>query len=88
MIAKYDIDLDDFDFANTLTAAAIAALPKEVNGKNRIEAEEKLKSNLMSVLGTRRREYSKLEKPTVSIKTERYPRVLDEMQNIFRRKKM
>ena len=46
MIAKYDIDSDDFYFANTLDATAIAALPGKVNGKNRIDAEKKLKSNL------------------------------------------
>ena len=33
MIAKYDIDPDDFYFASTLNAAAITALPEEVNGK-------------------------------------------------------
>ena len=51
MIAKYDIDLDNFYFANTLTAAAIAALPEEVNGKNRIEAEKKLKLNFYVCIG-------------------------------------
>ena len=61
MIAKYDIDPDDFYFANTLNAAAIAALPEEVNGKNRIEAEKKLKSNLYLCIGARHRDYSKQE---------------------------
>ena len=51
MIAKYDIDLDDFHFARTLNAAAIAALPEEVNGKNRTEVEKKLKSNLYLCIG-------------------------------------
>ena len=51
MIAKYDIDRDDFCFADTLNAKAIAALPEEVNAKNRIEAEKKLKWNLYLCIG-------------------------------------
>ena len=85
MIAKYDIDPDDFYFANTLNAAVIAALPEEVNGKNRIEVETKLKSNLYLCIGDEAQRIFKARKPTVSIKTERYPRVLDETQNVFRR---
>ena len=51
MIAKYDFDPDDFYFVRTLNAAAIAALPEDVNGKNRIEAEKKLKSYLNLCIG-------------------------------------
>ena len=51
MIAKYDIDPDDFYFASTLNAAAITALPEEVNGKNRFDSEKKLKSNLYLCIG-------------------------------------
>ena len=40
MIAKHDIDPDDFYFARTLNGAAIVALPEDVNGKNRIESEK------------------------------------------------
>ena len=87
MIRKNYIDPDDFYFANTLSAAAIAALPEEVNGKNRIEAEKKLKSNLYLCIGDEAQIISKARKPTVSIRTERYPRVLDEMQNVFRRER-
>ena len=36
-ISKYDIDLDDFYFNDTLDATEIAALPGENNGKNRLE---------------------------------------------------
>ena len=61
MIAKYDIDPDDFYFARNLNAAAIAALPEEVNGKNRIDAEKKLGLIYTSVLETKRKGYSKHE---------------------------
>ena len=87
MIAKYDIDSDDFYFANALSAAAIAVLSEEVNGKNRIEAEKKLKSNLYLCIGDEAQRIFKTRKPTVSIKTERYLRVLDEMQNGFKRER-
>ena len=87
MIAKYEIDPDDFYFANTLNAAAIAALSEEVNGKNRIEAEKKLKSNLYLCFGDEAQRIFKARKPTVSIKTERYPGVLDGLQNVFKRER-
>ena len=87
MIAKYDIDPNDFYFASTLNAAAITALPEEVNGKNRLESEKKLKSNLCLCIGDEAQRIFKARKPTVNIKTERYPRVLDEMQNVFQRER-
>ena len=87
MIAKYDIDPDDFYFASTLNAAAITALPEEVNGKKRLDSEKKLKSNLYLCIGDEAQRIFKARKPTVNIKTERYPRVLDEMQNVFQRER-
>ena len=85
MIAKYDIDPDDFYFARTLNAAAIAALSEDVNGKNRIEAEKKLKSNLYLCIGDKAQRIFKVRKPAVNVKTERYSRILDKMQNVFKR---
>ena len=87
MIAKYDIDPDDFYFANTLNAAAVTALPEEVNGKNRLDSEKKLKSNLYLCIGDEAQRIFKARKPTVNIKTVRYPRVLDEMQSVFQRER-
>ena len=84
MIAKYDINPDDFYFANTLDEAAIAALPGEVNGKNRIDAEKKLKSNLYLCFRDEAQRIFEARKPAVSIKTERYPRVPEEMQHVFK----
>ena len=68
MIAKYDIDLDDFYFARTLNAAAIAALPDDVNGKNRTESEKKLKSNLYLCIGDEAQRFFNARKPGVKIK--------------------
>ena len=67
MIAKYDIDPDDFYFASTLNAAAITALPEEVNGKNRLDSEKKLKSNLYLCIGDEAQRIFKARKPTVNI---------------------
>ena len=66
MIAKYDIDPPEFYFARTLNAAVIAALPEEVNGKNRIKAEKKLKSNLYLCI---RDEAQRILKAAVNVKT-------------------
>ena len=87
MIAKHDIDPEDFCFARTRNAAGIAALPEEVNGKNRIEAEKKLKSNLYLCSVDEAQRIFKARKPAVNVKTEPHPRVLDEMQKVFKRKR-
>ena len=87
MIAKYDTDPDDFYFARTLNATAIAALPDDVNGKNRTESEKKLKSNLYLCIGDEGQRIFKARKPGLNIKTEHYPRVLDEMENVFQRQR-
>ena len=85
MIVKYDIDPDDFYFAHTLNATDVANLPEEVNGENRIESEKK--SNLCLCIGDKAQRIFKARKPAVNVKTERYPRVLDEMQNVFKRER-
>ena len=87
MIAKYNIDPDDFYFASTLNAAATTALPEEVNGKNRLDSEKKLKSNLYLFIGDEAQRIFKAQKAAVNIKTVRYPRVLDEMQSVFQRER-
>ena len=48
---KYDSDPDDFYFAATLNATAIAALLADVNGKNRVESAKKLNSILYLCIG-------------------------------------
>ena len=56
-------------------------------GKNRIEAETKLKPNLYLCFGDEAQRIFKAQKPAVNVKTERYPRVLDDMQNVFKRER-
>ena len=46
MVAKHSINPKKVLCANTLTTAQITALPEEVDGKSRVEAEQTLISNL------------------------------------------
>ena len=85
MIGKFDIGPDDFYFARTLNAAAIATLQEDVNGKNCIQSEKKFKSNLYLSIGDEAQRIFKAPNPALNVKTERYPRVLDEIQNDFKR---
>ena len=85
MIAKYDIDPDDFYIAATLADTQIAALPGDVNGKNRTESEKKLNSNLYLCSRNEAQRISKVTQLRVDIKTVRYPRVLDYMELVFKR---
>ena len=62
-------------------------MPEEVNGKNRLDSEKKLKSNLYLCIGDEAQRIFKARKPTVNIKTVRYPRVLDEILNVFQRER-
>ena len=52
--------------------------------KNRIEAEKKLKSNLYHCIGDEAKRIFKARKPAMNVETERYPWVLDKMQNVFK----
>ena len=70
MIAKYDIDPDDFYLDATLDTTAIAALPRDVSGKNLLESEKKMKSSLYLCIGDEAHRIFKARKPPVSIKTE------------------
>ena len=51
MVAKDSINPRNVHYASTLTAAQITALPEEVDGKNRLAAEQTLISNLYLSLG-------------------------------------
>ena len=68
MIAKYDIDADDFYFDATLDATAIAAPPGDVNGKNLLELEKKLKTNLYLSIGDEAQRISNARNPGVVLK--------------------
>ena len=46
MVAKHSVNPKNYYYAATLTAAQVTALPEEVDGKNRLESEQVLISNL------------------------------------------
>ena len=77
MIANYGIDRDYFYFDATLDATAIAALRADINGKNRVEADKKLKSIWYLCISDEGQRIIKARKLVASIKTERYDRVFD-----------
>ena len=87
VIAKYSFNPTAFYFDRTLTAAQITDLPEEVNGKNRLEAEQTLISNLYLCLGERGQDELHNRKPHLDLATTRYPRVLDEFENVFRKER-
>ena len=62
-----------FYFALTLNAAAIAALPDDVNGKNRTESEKKLKSKLYLCIGDEAQRILKARKPGIEYKNGTLP---------------
>ena len=53
MVAKHYINPKNYYFADSLSATQIAALPEDVDGKNRLAAEQTLISNLYLCLGER-----------------------------------
>ena len=87
VIAKHSFNPTAFYFANTLTEAQITGLPEEVNGKNRVEAEQTLISNLYLCLGERGQDELHNRKPHLDLATTRYPRVLDEFESVFRKER-
>ena len=50
MVAKHSINPKNYYYAAALIAALVTALPEEVDGKNRLESEQKLFSNLFLCL--------------------------------------
>ena len=46
MVAKHSLNLKNFYYASTLTAAQVTALPEEVDGKDRLASEQTLILNL------------------------------------------
>ena len=87
MIAKHDIDPDNFFFDATLTATQIAALPGDVNAKNLTESKKKLKSILNLCIGEEAQRIFKARQPGVNTKAERYSQKLDHMESVFKLKR-
>ena len=55
LVAEHSINPKIFYYASTRTTAQITALPEEVDGKNWLEAEQTLMSNLYLCLGEKGR---------------------------------
>ena len=87
VIAKHSFNPTAFYFNRTLNATQIADLPEEVNGKNRLEAEQTLISNLYLCLGERGQDELHNRKPHLNLAATRYPRVLDEFKSVFKKER-
>ena len=87
MVAKHSKNPKNYYFADSLTAAQIAALPEEVDGKSRLAAEQTLISNLYLCLGERGQEELHKLRPHLELGETRYPRVLDAMEGEFKKER-
>ena len=87
MVAKHSRNPKNYYFADSLTATQIAALPEEVDGKNRLAEEQILISNLYLCLGERGQEELHKRRPHLELGEARYPRVLDAMEGEFKKER-
>ena len=87
MVAKHSINPKNYYFADSLTATQIAALPEDVEGKNKLAAEQTLISNLYLCLGKRGKEVLHKRRPHLELGEARYLRVLDAMEGEFKKER-
>ena len=87
LIAKHSFNPTAFYFNWTLNATQIADLSEEINGKNILEAEQTLISNLYLCLGERRQDDLHSRKPHLDLALTRYPRILDEFESVFKKER-
>ena len=87
MVAKNSINPKNYNFADSLTATQIAALPENVDEKNRLVAEQTLISNLYICLGERGQEELHKQRPHLELGEARYPRVLDAIEGEFKKER-
>ena len=87
MVAKYSIKPKNYYFAATLTAAQVIALPEEVDGKNRLESEQILISNLYLCLGEKGQDELHKRRPHLDLSTVRYPRIIDVLETEFKKER-
>ena len=67
MVAKRSLSPKNFYFASMLDATQIAALPADVDGKNRLEAEQTLVSKLYLCLGEKGQKEFHKRKPHLDL---------------------
>ena len=87
MVAKHGLNPKNFYYASTLTAAQVAALPEEIDGKNRLASEQILISNLYLCLGEKGQDELHKRKPHLDLSTTRYSRVLDTIKTEFKKER-
>ena len=87
VIAKHSFNPTAFYFNRTLNATQTADLPAEVNGINRLEAEQTLISNLHLCLGERGQDELHNRKPHLDLAVTRYPRVFDEFESVLKKER-
>ena len=86
-ITRFTWGVIAFYFNRGLTAAQITDLPLEVHGRNRLEAEQTLISNLCLCFGERGQEELHNRKPHLNLATNRYPRALNEFESVFKKER-
>ena len=87
MVAKHSINPKNYYYATTLTAAQVTALPEEVDGKNRLESEQVLISNLYLCLGEKGQDELQRRRPHLDLSTMRYPRMMDALETEFKKER-
>ena len=87
MVAKHSINPKNYYYAATLTAAQITALPEEVDGKNRLESEQVLISNLYLCLGEKGKDELHKRRPHLDRSTVRYPRMIGVLETEFKKER-
>ena len=86
MVAKHSINPKNFYYASTLTTAQIAALPDEVDVKDRLVAEQTLISNLYLCLRYKGQDEFH-RRPRLDLSTTRYARVIDALETEFKKER-
>ena len=87
LVAKHTINPRNYYYAATLTAAQVTALPEEVDGKNRLESEQILISNLYLCLEEKGQDELHKRRPHLDLSTVRYPRMLDILETEFKKER-
>ena len=87
VIAKHGFNPMSFYFEKGLTLSQITALTADVMGKNREEADQTLISNPYLCIGKRIQDELRNRKPHQDLSTTTYPRILDEIEEIFKKER-
>ena len=87
MMAKHTINPKNYYYAATLTAAQVSALTEEVDGKNRLESEQILISNLYLCLGEKGQDELHKRRPHLDLSTFRYPRMPCVLETEFKKER-